>query len=100
VKCDDSGVLGAIVGAPGYPLVRVLFGDSGVELPPHTGDADDPMGMGVTYLVNRVDPLHEVGIRLELRPLVVSGRHVNINVDRFCDGAQIWVSYSKMLERT
>ena len=66
---------------PGDPLVGMLLGDLGVELARDAADGGLPVRMRRVPLLE-LHAVHEVWKGLELRPLVVRRRHVDVDVDR------------------
>src|SRR5690606_16931758 len=80
VEGDDAGLVRPLQRAPGDPLVGMLLGDLGVELPLDSGDLGDPVGAGVRDLTDGLHALHELGEALELGPLVVRDPDRNVDV--------------------
>ena len=82
VEGDHAGVLGLAAGAgPGDALLGVLLGDLGVELALDAPDLGHPVGVRVVELRDALDPAHELGEGLELRPLVVGDPDRDVDVD-------------------
>src|SRR5690606_12817056 len=73
-------------GLPRDALVRVLLGDAGVELAVDSADAHPPVQRLVIRLVDLLDPVHERGELLKLRPLVVDGADRGLDIDVARDG--------------
>jgi hypothetical protein len=87
VEGDHPGLLRPVHGRPGDPLVRVLLGDLGLELPVDPADRGHPVRGRRRRLVDPVHAVHELGERLELGPLVVRGAHRDVDLDRLLDDA-------------
>ena len=87
VEGDHPDMIGAGVRMPCHSLVRMLFGDGGIELTDLPCDIENPMRVGVVELTDLSHALHELRERLELRPLVVGDPDRNIDVDLFGDCA-------------
>src|SRR6266702_6080338 len=87
VEGHDAGVRRAVRALPRDPLVWVLLGDLGVELPLDAVDGRRPVGVRVVDLPDALDAAHELREGLELRPLLLRGRDGHVVLDRFDDSA-------------
>src|SRR5436305_2952618 len=85
VEGDDAAVGEALFGVPFDPLVAPLVEDLRFEL---LGDAPD-LGRerdgGIAFLLDAVDPVHEFGPFLVVRPLLVGVADRHRDVDRLLD---------------
>src|SRR5919106_2148069 len=82
---DGTAVFLTVDRAPGHALVRPLLGDLGAPGVLLAADFHRPLEVGVVELADALDPLHEAGELLELRPLVVRRRERHVDFDRFLD---------------
>src|SRR5215213_6717099 len=82
LEADDAGVLAAARATPGDMLIGDLIGDRGVPLLLFAGDRCLPVESRVVKLTHLLDAIHELLKLLELRPLVVSRTHWDVDVDR------------------
>ena len=81
-KVTTPACFGPVERRPGDPLVRVLLGDLGVELPRHAADSVTQCVCVSSSLADLArTPLHELRERLELGPLVVGGPDGDVDVD-------------------
>src|SRR5690606_35620286 len=86
VERHHSGVLGLAGHAgPSDALVRRLLGDLRRELTLGAVDVDLPLERLVIELADRLDEAQELPERLELRPLVVRGRDIHVDIDGLGD---------------
>src|SRR5262249_26045818 len=75
---------------PTDQLIGTLFHDLSVELPLNTGNLDLPLSRPVVDLDHALDVVHEVRVRLELRPLVVHRSARLIDEDGVLLGSHAW----------
>ncbi len=83
VEGDDSGVVDALGGAPGDPVLRDDLGEFGDELLVGAGQGELPGEGGVVDGLDVLDVAEEGGPALDLGPEPPADRHRSLDVDGF-----------------